>query len=301
MQGRPQSKSVNVRLNTVYILMGIPALMIIFIFIILPVIYNIVVSFTNFSLRTSNLNIVGFTNYQEFLGNENTPLILKNTFIYTFGVVIFQFLFGFIAAMIMNYIGKGRGFFSAILFMPWVVSQVLAVTAWKLLFQDSYGLVNLFLKTIGQNPKGWLSDPSIVLYVVMMLNIWAGYGFTMTLMLSALKSVPTELYEAARVDGAGWWKSLFRITLPMIVYSVATNIILITIYTFNVFAYVFALTNGGPLFYTEVLGLTMYKAAFVSGRLGYGASIAVMMILVNLVMALIYFRVFRATNSDEMI
>lgn len=285
-------------MKAVYFGMAVPALLIILIFILLPVLYNFATSFTNFSLRAKNTGFVGVDNYIRFFTDKDTAVVLKNTFKYTFGVILFQFLFGFISAMLLSYIDKGRSFASAILFMPWVVSQVLAVTAWRLLFNDSYGLINYFLKALGMGTVKWLSDFNLVLNTCMGLNIWAGYGFTMTIMLAALKSVPTELYEAAHVDGAGWFKRLFYITLPMIIYSIATNVILITIYTFNIFTYIFALTGGGPLNKTEVIGLTMYNTAFVGGRLGSGSAIAIIMVAFNLVLAFIYMKIFKKADQE---
>ena len=236
--------------------------------------------------------------YIRFFTDSGTPVVIRNTIQYMYGVIIAQFLLGFSSALILSYINKGRAFASAVIFMPWVVSQVMAVTAWRLLFNDSWGLINYFLVYFGREPIMFFSNYDLALWTVMGLNMWAGYGFTMTIMLAALKSVPRELYEAAHVDGAGWWKRLFYITLPMISYSIATNLILITVYTFNVFAYVFALTGGGPLNFTEVMGMTMYNVAFVGGRMGAGAAIGVLMLLFNFILAAVYMLAFRRANRE---
>lgn len=288
----------NKKLKIIYLLMSVPAMLVIFIFTLFPVIYSIGASFTNFSLRRAGVKFIGLDNFISFFEDPNMPIIMKNTFQYVFGVIIVQFLLGFIFAMLLSNIGKGRSFFSAVLFVPWVISQVLAVTAWRLLFHDSYGLINYFLKNWGFDPVGFFSERNLVLPTVMGLNMWAGYAFSMTIMLSALKSVPLDVHESARIDGANGMQRLFFITLPLIKYAVATNIILITIYTFNIFTYVFALTNGGPLNYTEIIGLSMYKAAFTSGRLGYGASISVIMLIFNLVLALIYMYLFKRKDKE---
>jgi len=284
-------------MKIVYFLMAVPALIIIGLFILVPVLYNFGISFTNTSLMRKGVDFVLFDNFINFFKDKNTPVILKNTFHYTFVVVTFQFMIGFITAFLLSGMTKGRALSSAILFMPWVVSQILAATAWTLLFSDSYGIVNYFLKGLGLAPVGWFSNLSIIFYTVMGLNIWCGYAFTMTIMLSALKSVPPELYEASAVDGANGIQRLFYITIPSISYSISTTLILITVYTFNVFTVVFALTGGGPLNKTEVIGVTMYNAAFRSGRLGYAASIAMVMIVFNLVLALLYIRSFRNQNT----
>lgn len=281
-----------------YKILTIPALVLLFIFTIFPIFYNAYISFTNFSLMKAGVDFVGFKNYQKFFTDQYTPLVLGNTAKYVSLVVIFQFFLGFVSALMLSYIQKSRGWISAVLFMPWVVSQVFATSAWRILFNDSYGIINYLLKMTGLTPVKWLADKSIALNVVILLNIWAGYGFSMTVQLGAIKSVPVDLYEASRVDGAGWLRQLVHVTLPMIRYTVLTNMIFISIATFNIFAYVFALTNGGPVKYTEVIGLTMYSTAFTKGAMGGGAAISVLMLLFNALMAIVYIALFRHGDKD---
>ena len=281
-----------------YKILTIPALVLLFIFTIFPIFYNAYISFTNFSLMKAGVDFVGLKNYQKFFTDHYTPLVLGNTAKYVSLVVIFQFFLGFVSALMLSYIQKSRGWISAVLFMPWVVSQVFATSAWRILFNDSYGIINYLLKMTGLTPVKWLADKSIALNVVILLNIWAGYGFSMTVQLGAIKSVPVDLYEASRVDGAGWLRQLVHVTLPMIRYTVLTNMIFISIATFNIFAYVFALTNGGPVKYTEVIGLTMYSTAFTKGAMGGGAAISVLMLLFNALMAIVYIALFRHGDKD---
>ncbi|MEG1263540.1 MAG: sugar ABC transporter permease [Clostridia bacterium] len=292
------NRSLEKGLQFRYKIMTTPALLLLFIFTIFPIFYNVYISFTNFSLMKSETNFIGFRNYVKFFSDRYTMIILGNTAKYVVSVVLAQFLLGFIAALMLSYIHKNRGWIAAILFMPWVVSQVFAVSAWRILFNDSYGIINYLLKVVGMQPVSWLADKNMALNVVILLNIWAGYGFSMTVLLGAIKGVPTELYEAAKVDGAGWLRQLLSITLPMIRYTILTNMIFISISTFNIFAYVFALTNGGPVKYSEVIGLTMYSTAFAKGAMGSGAAIAVVMLLFNALMALIYIGLFRRGDRN---
>jgi ABC-type sugar transport system permease subunit len=281
-----------------YKILTIPALILLFAFTIFPIFYNVYISFTNFSLMKAGTQFVGLKNYAKFFTDQYTLLVLGNTAKYVVFVVMFQFFLGFVSALMLSYIAKSRAWISAILFMPWVVSQVFATSAWRILFNDSYGIINYLLKMMGLMPVKWLADKNIALYVVILLNIWAGYGFSMTVQLGAIKSVPMDLYEASRVDGAGWFRQLIHVTLPMIRYTVLTNMIFISIATFNIFAYVFALTNGGPVKYTEVIGLTMYSTAFTKGAMGAGASISVVMLLFNALMAVLYITLFRHGDKD---
>ena len=281
-----------------YRMLTIPALILLFGFIIFPILYNIGISFTNFSLLKKGWKFVGVRNYRRFFEDEYTGLVIKNTAKYVGFVVFFQFFMGFVSALCLSYIRRMRGIIAGVLFMPWVVSQVFATSAWRLLFNDSYGLINYGLRLLGMQPIGWLADNNLALYVVIMLNIWAGYGFSMTVLLGALKNVPEDLYEASRVDGAGWFRQLISITIPMIRYTILTNLIFISIATFNIFAYVFALTNGGPVHRTEVIGYTMYNTAFYKGAMGQGSAVATVMLLFNALMAIIYIIIFKSQDSD---
>lgn len=283
-----------------YRLLVVPALILIFGLVIFPLLFNFYISFTNFSLLKKGYKFVAFRNYAKFFKDDDLMIILGNTAKYVGWVVAFQFILGFVSALMLSYIKHGRGLISGTLFMPWVISQVFAVAAWKLMFNDSYGLINYFLQYFGKEPIGWFADKSNSLYVVILLNIWAGYGFSMTVQLGAIKNVPEDLYEASRVDGAGWFRQLISITFPMIRYTVMTNMIYITIATFNIFAYVFALTNGGPIRYSEVIGLTMYNTAFMKGAMGQGAAISTIMLSFNAIMAILYITVFKTNDPDTL-
>jgi multiple sugar transport system permease protein len=260
-------------------------------FIIYPAVYSAGLSLTNASLARAQWDFVGLRNFVDFFTDPTVRQVLKNTYYYVFVVIAFQFLFGLGTALALKSVRRGRGLYGAILFLPWVLSDIIAVSAWKRLFHDSYGLLNYFLGIIGLGHPKWLASPSLAIITCMILNIWKGYPFSMVWELAGLQSIPDELYEAAKVDGASGMQSFLHITIPMMSYTMLANIMLITIYTFNIFALIYALTGGGPLNYTEIIGLHMYRAAFESGRLGYGASVSVMMFVLNLIITLAYIRV----------
>lgn len=295
-----KSGSLSRSLEHRYRLLVVPALILIFGLIIFPLFFNFYISFTNYSLLKKGYKFVGLRNYLKFFKDDDLWIILGNTGKYVVWVVAFQFILGFISALMLSYIKHLRGVISGILFMPWVISQVFAVAAWKLLFNDSYGLINYALNALGFDSIGWMADKNMALGVVILLNIWAGYGFSMTVQLGAIKNVPEDLYEASRVDGAGWFRQLISITFPMIRYTVMTNMIFITISTFNIFAYVFALTNGGPIRYSEVIGLTMYNTAFMKGLMGQGAAISTIMLGFNAIMAVVYIILFKTNDPDTL-
>ncbi len=270
------------------ILFLLPSTILVFLFIVGPAMYAVYLSFTNASLARATWKIVGLKNFMKFLRDSQVRIALKNSGYYVSMVVIFQFAMGLIAALSLKAVNRGRGIYGAILFLPWVISDVLAVTAWKRIFNDTYGMLNYYTGLVGLGKMAWFADPKLAMLTCIGLNIWKGYPFSMIWELAGLQAIPDELYEAAKVDGATFWQSFFHITVPMMRFTMLSNFMLITMYTFNVFALIYALTGGGPLNFTEVIGLRMYKVAFESGRLGYGSSIALMMFLINLFITSLY-------------
>lgn len=266
----------------------LPAIIFILVFVVYPALYAAYLSTTDASLIRMKWNWVGLHNYVVFFQDETALKVVGNTYTYVFTVVIFQFLVGLGLALALNSVKRGRGVYGALLFLPWVFSNIMAVTVWKWFFNDTYGIVNYYLQLFGLSPVQWLANPDLAMVTVILLNIWKGYPFSMVLLLAGLQNIPHELNEAARIDGAGRWGILRFITLPLLAPVMAANIVLITIYTFNVFDLVYAMTGGGPVNATEIIGLFMYRQAFTSGRLGYGSAVAVMMFMLNLMITIVY-------------
>jgi len=267
-----------------------PSLLGISLFVFYPSLYAIYLSFTNASLIRLEWSFVGLANFVTFFRDSEGLNALRNTYVYVSIVIVFQFLLGLVFALVLNSVKRGRGVYGALLFLPWVFSDILAVASWKWIFNDTYGLLNYYLMRLGFDEVKWLATPRLAMFVVILLNIWKGYPFSMVLELSGLQTIPPDLYEAARVDGASRWQLFTLITLPLMRFIMLANIILITVYTFNIFSLVYATTGGGPVNATEIIGLFMYRAAFISGRLGFGSAVAVIMFLANVLITIIYLR-----------
>lgn len=265
-----------------------PALALIILFIAYPSLYSIYLSLTNASLIRPVWSFVGLDNYGRLFQDPEAGEVLRNTYVYVFFVILFQFGLGLGFALLLNNVRRGRGVYGALLFLPWVFSNIMAVTAWKWIFNDSYGLLNYYLSALGLPTGQWLASPQLSMVTVIILNIWKGYPFSMVLQLAGLQSIPIELYDAAKVDGAGGLATLRFVTLPLMRVVIIANIILITVYTFNIFDLVYAMTGGGPINATELIGIFMYRAAFVSGRLGYGSAIATIMFALNIAITVFY-------------
>ncbi len=273
-----------------------PAFVFLGLFTFVPLAYMLGIAFSNASLVTLRWRYVGLQNFFRFFTNPDAGLVLANTLRYVAIVIFFQFVIGFLFALLLNSLPASRlikSVIGAVLFLPWIFSDVIAVGAWKWMFNDTYGMVNYYITRLGLPEVGWFSDPRVALYTLIMLNIWKGYPFSMVLEHAGLQTIPAEVTEAAKIDGAGSFKTLVYVKLPLMRYIILSNLILITIYTFNLFNLVYAATQGGPLHRTEIIGVYMYNEAFNTSRIGYSASIAMVMTAFNTIAALVYLALLR--------
>jgi multiple sugar transport system permease protein len=173
----------------------------------------------------------------------------------------------------------------------WMAPGVLVGIVWQMLLSSSqFGIINYMLERLGVGRLQFLVHPGLALVSVIVANVWRGTAFTMILQYAGLQRIPEELYEAAEVDGASPPQKFFRITIPLLRPILFINLVLITIYTFNTFDMVIALTRGGPARSTQVLTLGAYEQVFSFFSLGRGSAIAVILLLINLTMAIVYYR-----------
>ncbi|MBA3415085.1 MAG: sugar ABC transporter permease [Chloroflexia bacterium] len=268
----------------------VPALALIAVFSVAPALYAIYLSVTDMSLLRLDYAFVGLRNFQDVLTDPDSLDTIRRTFVYVFATIVGQFSLGFIFALALDGVRRGRGVYGALLFLPWVFAEVIAVSSWRWILNDSFGLLNYYLGRIGLDPPAWLADPGLAMASVVMLTVWKGYPFSMVLLLAGLQTIPNDIREAARVDGATGWQVFRDVVLPTMRSVAAATVMLITIATFNVFSLVFAMTGGGPVDATEILGIYMYRSAFESGRLGFASAVAVLMFGINLIVTVVYLR-----------
>ncbi len=186
-----------------------------------------------------------------------------------------------------------------IVLTAWAIPGVLIGVIWRtLLNEGSYGIVNSLLSRTPLGSVRFLSDPQLALVSVIVANIWRGTAFSMILQYAGLQMIPNEVYEAAQVDGAGPLQQMLRVTLPMMRPILFINLVLITVATFNTFDMVLALTGGGPGRSTEVIALSVYNTIFHEFSLGRGAAIAVILLLINLAMVILYYRALPREDAE---
>lgn len=258
-------------------------------FVLFPIVVNIFLSFTDFNLKS--ISFVGLENYRMMLKDVLFWKSVQNTLIYVVFTVFFTMLLGFLLALALNSAGLwGTRFFRGMIYLPYVTSMVSMAMVWLWLYDPTYGVFNVIMEALGLEAQQWLYDEKLALGAMIVLGIWKGVGYYMTLYLAGLYNIPAYLYEAAAIDGAGYWQKVFRITLPML--RPVTFFILITgtINAFNVFEQVNVMTGGGPMNATTTIVHQIYIRAFTEYRMGYGAAEAVFLLVIILIFTLLNFR-----------
>ncbi|MET0436840.1 MAG: sugar ABC transporter permease, partial [Devosia sp.] len=276
----------------------LPAMAVLALFFAGPALYNIALAFQDLSLFDLGREgeWVGFANFVEVLSDRDTGRILFNTTVpLTIVTVAGRLVLGLLLAMLLNATVFSRWrlgwLVRSLILVPWVTPPVVAVAAWKWLLDARYGAVNQLLVASGIIEQGipFLAKTSYVWGAIQTMLIWRELPFVVITFLAALQSIPNELREAARMDGASEFRIQTDIVLPLLRPVIAVVAMLTTIWTFNNFVYVWLATRGGPGDYTQVLATQMYTTSFVDYRVGAGAAIGVVMSLIMFVFALVYF------------
>lgn len=272
-----------------------PSFAILLAFLIFPLSWNIFIALHDVSLTTllKDWEYVGPENFVTLFNDPNFYTSLKVTLMFVGGSVALQFGVGMLMAIVLNQQIRGSGVYRAILIIPWTISAVIAAFSFKFILDDNFGIMNYILNQMGIESVGWLSDPNIVVWSLVIANMWYGTPFTLLFLTAGLLSIDPSLYEAARIDGASKMRSLFHITLPLLKPFMIINLILITMWSVNLFDIQLIMTGGGPLFSSTTASLYMYRQAFEFGLLSKGAAAGIILILINLTVAILYVKFLR--------
>ncbi len=260
-----------------------------------PFLYNVYVSLTNWNMynfRTPQLK--GFMHYGRIFVEPDFYRIFLKTFLWTGINLVFHFTLGLGAALLLNRRLPGRNLYRALLILPWAVPQYISALTWRGMFNVEFGAVNQLLAMIGVAPVAWVAHEWSAFSAAVITNIWLGFPFVMVIALGGLQSIPQEMYEAARIDGAGAWRRFTSITLPMLRPVLLPALVLGTIWTFNNLNVIWLVTDQGlPADKSHILVTYVYKAAFFYYRYGYAAAFSVFIFLVLLVIVRGYDRAAR--------
>lgn len=277
----------------------LPSLLILVVFLLFPLIWNIYVSIHNVSILTilKDWEFVGLKNFFDLLTEPKFYESLKLTLFFAGGSVLAQFTIGLVLAILLNQKIQGTNLFRMLLIIPWSISTVITAFSFKFMYDDNFGILNYLLKQIGLDSVGWLSDPNIAIWSIVLTNIWYGTPFTILFLTAGLQSINPLLYEAALIDGATKIKRFFFITIPLLRQFMVTNLILITVWSINFFDLQLIMTGGGPLFSTTTISLYMYRQAFEFGSFSGGATIGIFLIIMNLLLTLTYIKIFNRRSE----
>jgi multiple sugar transport system permease protein len=279
-------------------LLILPALVTLLFLFIYPIVWNGYISLHQVDFQTYNRDwpFVGVDNYWALLTDSISPFMFYKSVLVSLqfvgGSVLGQFALGLGLALALNALVKGRQLLRVLIVIPWILSELVVAYIWLFLYQPN-GVINAALTALGLPAISWLSSQTGAIWALVLTNIWFGVPFTMLMMGAALLTITPEVYEAARVDGAGAWQTFRRIVWPLILPFAALNLILTTMWTTNLFALPLAMTKGGPLYATTPTSLYMYRHAFEFGNFSIGSALGVMLFVFNLVAAAVYLRALR--------
>jgi len=269
--------------NNIYgILLVLPAIIGTFIFVIIPILCSFSLSFTDWDLL-NDIKFVGLDNYKSILVEPIFKQILINTLIFAITTTIFAVIIPLIIASIINSKIKFFDFFKTVYFIPFITPAVVIAIVWCWIFDPNIGLANTLLKT---NCK-WLFDTNLAMPVLIFISVWKLIGYNVVLFLTGFSTIPTNLYEAAKIDGANFNNTFFRITLPLLKPSIYFVTLVTAISSFQVFDLIYIMTSGGPKESTNVIVYSIYKYAFEYFDIGKSCALAYILFFIILVLALL--------------
>ena len=254
-------------------------------------------AFTDWS-GIGSFNVIGFDNFARIFGDPSKLLALGNSLFLAFGSVIASNVLALALAVALNRILKTRYVLRTLFFMPTVLSPLAVSYIWKFIYEFD-GPLNGFLAMIGLDGlvRPWLADPSLAIWMILIVIVWQNIGFALVIYMAGLASVPVEVEEAAAIDGANLWQRFWNIVMPSIRPAIAIATTLGIVNGLRIFDHIMALTGGGPADATQTLATEMYKQAFSLGNFGYGAALALLLTIVILFFAVLQQRATRGPKE----
>jgi multiple sugar transport system permease protein len=280
-----------------------PGLAAIAILFLLPIAAAFLLSLTDFDIYSlgdvSNVRLIGIRNYRNLLADPLLWKAMRNTALFLFvggpltlGVALAA------ALLLQSRAARWKGLFRTIYFAPYVTTLVAVAVVFRYLYHPRFGLIDQALATIGIRPIDWLGDPRWAMPAIILLAVWKNFGYATILLVAGLQAIPESLYEAARLEGAGWWTLFRRITVPMLSPTLLFLGVMTTIGYFQFFAEPYVMTGGGgPLNATLSVGLLMYKNGFRWWNMGYAAAIAFVLFVVVLGLTALQFRIQKGNEA----
>lgn len=271
-----------------------PSIILLSLIVVMPAGYVIYLSFCEFDI-TMTPSFVGLQNYQNIFSNSTFYLYLKHSGLYVLIGIGSAFLLALAIALALNEITKYTGLFRTFNLWPWGIPPVVATLMWKWILNDTNGVLNHILLSVGilHKPVAWLASPAFTMEVLGLVHAWTTIPFIMVILLAGLQSVPGDLYEASAIDGANIIDRFRFITLPFLKPAMMSSLMITTIFAFRTFDIVFTLTGGGPGESTEMLVTYIYEKAFRELQLGYASALSVIMVVFSFGIVAFFAYIFR--------
>lgn len=270
--------------------MILPAMIIFFLFFIIPIGYMIYLSFHDWNFVTPDMNFIGLTNYTTLANDGRFQQVLSNTVAYTLGTVGLTIIIALFIALWLNKKGLIYSFAQSSIFSPHIISLVSVSMLWMWLMDDSYGLLNQILNGLGMDSVNWLTDSKMVIISLIIVSVWKSVGYYTLIFIAGLQSIPEDIYEAAALDNTSKLRKLFKITIPMLSPTIFFVGITSIISSFKVFETINIMTQGGPANASNTLVYYIYEYGFKFFRIGHASAAGVILLIVISIFTFIYFR-----------
>jgi multiple sugar transport system permease protein len=275
-----------------------PELIFYLVFVVIPVIYGAWISLHNMDVVMVNVHFIGLQNFERIFGDANFWKTLKNTLTYTLISSPLSMALGLGVALLVNKPYRGMGIFRAIFYLPSVLSVSVIGLIWQRLYNPDFGVLASLFNAIGLKPLPWLMDPNLAMPAIVITSLWWGLGFPMLIFLAGLQDIPRELYESAKLDGAGGWNLFRYITIPGLHRQMLFVMVMTLISSFQVFGQVFVMTNGGPGGHTRTLIMYIYETSFTNWQLGYGSAMAYALFIIMFGLSLFQLRLMTSNTES---
>ncbi|MGA5757675.1 carbohydrate ABC transporter permease [Nonomuraea bangladeshensis] len=295
--------SVHRSARIAHMLFLVPAVVYIVLFFGYPAVKNVTMSLQDYTTRsfiTGEAPWVGLRNYAEVAGSAIFSRTVVNTVLFTVVSIAGQFVLGLLLALFFRRRFPLNALLRSLLLLPWLIPLIVSGTVWKWILDQDNGVLNQTLRALGLvdgNP-GWLTSPSLALLAVVVVNIWIGIPFNVTLIYGGLQEIPGEIREAAALDGASKWREFRSITWPLLRPVVTVALVLGVVYTLKVIDIILALTGGGPANASQTIATQSYQLSFKQFEFGQGAAASNLLIVVSLLFAVIYLRLNRRAVDE---
>ncbi|WP_277211368.1 carbohydrate ABC transporter permease [Isoptericola croceus] len=288
--GRTAHSNLRKRLEIAFFVT--PALALLFLFVAWPVVTAVQMSMFRWNGIGPLVDFVGLQNYVRVLSNDVFIGSLVNNLIIIASSIAIQLPLGLAIALLLNRKMWGQGLMRTVIFMPYVLAEVVAGVIWFQLLQPQYGVIDTVLQSVGIDPppQGWLGDMDLALWTVVVILTWKYIGLAVILFLAGLQGVPDELYEAAQLDGASWWQVQRKITIPLLGPTIRTWAFLSMIGSLQLFDMVWILTRGGPANATSTMAIFLVNEGTNRANFGIAGAASVILFVIALTMAVLYQR-----------